>query len=377
MRSFTALRLGLRLVHRRPGLVVLAWLAALLPALLLASIVYQDAGAAMNDSLFAEQALEGNRYGVWTDFSSSPDHDLGALGPGMLLRLLLVLVIQALVSAGIVETLLGVSPRAMRPFLLGIGRHGWRFLRSAVWFLLSVAVLVLLVGAYIAVLRRISEEASNAALHLWGSVGGLAIAALIFAVLDLAYDLARISGAAHYDGRTLKGYLLALGHTLRRAGVLMPLWLIFVGGGLLTHVLYLTMRDRWSPANGVEVALLLVVGQLLLLLRAYLRVGLWGAEVAYYQGIGEPRWSIRGSRPRPAPPQIPREALRQPDTEPILSTPPVTARGEGDRSPAGSGPAGAASVGDRPADDEPADWRKPEPEPADAGPTDADRSERG
>jgi hypothetical protein len=305
MRFVTALRLGLRGARRRPGLIVIAWLAALLPALLLVGMLRSDLAAAMDDSPFAGQALAGNRAGVWTDFAASPAADLAPLTGGLGLRFLLVVVLQALVSAGIVETLLGTAPRSAHPFLLGVGRHGWRFLRVLFWFGLSAALLAVVAGGWFAVALKVSQEAADAGLHLWGLAIGIALTALAFAFLDLGHDLARIAAAAHGDGRMLKGYLVALGHALRHPLLLLPLWLTFALLGLGAHLVYLALRAAWSPASLGAVLLLLAVGQLFLLVHAWLRIGLWGSLVAYYQGIGEPRWCIRGRRPQPAPTAAP------------------------------------------------------------------------
>lgn len=298
MRFLTALRLGLRRAHRRPGLIVVAWLAALAPALLLASMMWSDLAGAMDHSPFARLALEGNRAGVWVDFRESDAADLEPLTGGLGIRFLLVVVLQALVSAGIVETLLGITPRHGHPFLLGVGRHGWRFLRTLVWFALTVALLGALAAGWFAGVLKLSQEAADAGLHLWGLIAGIVLTALAFAFLDLGHDLARIAGAAHLDGRTFKGYFLALGHALRHPLMLVPLWLSFALLGLAAHLGYLALRAAWSPGSLGAVLLLLLVGQLFLLFHAWLRVGLWGSLIAYYQGIGEPRWCIRGKRPR-------------------------------------------------------------------------------
>lgn len=315
MRFLTALRLGLRRVHHRPGLIVIAWLAALVPALLLGSFFYADVSEAMDESPFASQALEGNRAGVWYDFSKSHASDLEPLSEGLGLRFLLVVLLQALVSAGIVESLLGASPLPTRPFLLGIGRHGWRFLRILVWFAISLVPLGLLAGGYFWGVGRLSEKAADGGLLLWGWIGGAIWIPLAFSFFDLGHHLARIASAAHYDGRTLKGYLLALGHAFRHPLLLVPLWLVFALAGLGAHVGYLALRASWSPRSLGAVLGLLAVGQLFLLLHAWLRVGLWGSLICYYQGIGEPRWCIKGARPRPAPAPTPPP---EPDTEPVI-----------------------------------------------------------
>lgn len=330
MRSLTALRLGLHRAHRHKGLIVLAWLAALVPALLISSILWQDASAAMDHSLFAGEALTGNRSGVWTDFRASDAYDLAPVGDGLALRFLFVVLLQALVSAGIVETLLVEAPRPARPFLLGIGRHGWRFLRTLLWFGLTVGVLAALSGAFFGAAQDFSEEQANADLHVWGLLAGILLTALLFAFLDLGHDLARIASAAHYDPRTFKGYFLALGHAFRHPLVLLPLWSAFALLGLAAHIGYLALRAAWSPGSIAAVVGLLVVGQLLMLFHAWLRVGLWGSLVAYYQGIGEPRWCIRGRRPRPAAiTPLPQPPPSEPETEPVIARPavePVIAR---------------------------------------------------
>lgn len=321
MRFLTALRLGLRRVHRRPGLIVIAWLAALLPALLLTGVLWRDLGDAVDHSPFARQALEGNRFGVWTDFSASPALDLAPLRETLNLRFLLVVALQALVSAGIVETLLGAAPRSTHPFLLGVGRHGWRFLRSLLWFGLSVVLLAAAAGGWLVGALHVSQEAADAGLHLWGLAIGIVLTVLLFAFLDLGYDLSRIAGAAHRDPRMLKGYLVALGHALRHPLLLLPLWLTFALLGLAASAGYLALRAAWSPGSLGAVLLLLLVSQLFLLLHAWLRVGLWGSLIAYYQAIGEPRWCIKGRRPRPAP-AVPASHV----PEPISAAPPVAPR---------------------------------------------------
>lgn len=330
MRSLTALRLGLHRAHRHKGLIVIAWLAALVPALLISSILWQDLSAAMDESLFAREALSGNRSGVWTDFRASDAYDLGPVGDGLALRFLLVVLLQALVSAGIVETLLVEAPRPARPFLLGIGRHGWRFLRTLLWFAITVAVLAALSAAFFGAAKAFSEEQANADLHVWGLLAGILLTALLFAFLDLGHDLARIASAAHYDPRTFKGYFLALGHAFRHPLVLLPLWSAFGLLGLGAHVAYLALRGAWSPDSLWAVLLLLAAGQILMLFHAWLRVGLWGSLVAYYQGIGEPRWCIRGRRPRAAATTpLPQPPPSDPETEPVIARPaaePVIAR---------------------------------------------------
>lgn len=293
MRSLTPIGFGLRGARRRLGIVLLVYLASLVPALLVAVEAAEDLSDGLAHSVFAEEALAGNRWAVWQELDDDPKSDLsGALG-GFYALGALGLLFQVLVAAGIAEVLLFREPRGEHPFLLGIGRHGWKFVRSALWF---GAALVLLIGAVAVGFGLVGEwaaEAADARLQVAGWIALLAVAFLLYVPLDLAYDLSRVSAAAHGDRRTLAGFFRALGHAFRHPLRLAPLWLFFnlLAAGLVVG--YVLARAAVAPTGVGHVALLLLAQQLVFLLLAFLRVGLWGAEIAYYQAIGEPRWCGR------------------------------------------------------------------------------------
>jgi len=292
VRWLRAAGLGLRGARRRPGLVAIVWLAALLPALGLAIVAWDEIAGDLSHSLFAAEALRGGRVAVWGELRG-PESDLDAVYSAALLGALAMVVVHALVAAGVVETLLGRHRRGDRPFVRGVALHGWRFLRSAGWFLLAAALLAGLVAAAMA---AVTEHAPSGSAQLagWGAV--LAVALLLYMPLDLAYDLSRIAAAAHGDGRMLVGFLRALGHSFRRGLVLFPLWLLFTLAILAVHLGWIAARAELAPGSLGEVALVLAAQQLVFLLAAFLRVALWSAEVAYVQGAGDPRWAGRRAK---------------------------------------------------------------------------------
>lgn len=298
MRSLTPIRFGLRAARRRLGLVLLVYLVGLVPALLVGVEAAEDLAGGLAHSPFAAEALDGNRWGVWQDLGADPESDLsGALG-GIYALGALGLLVHVLVAAGIAEVLLFREPRGEHPFLLGIGRHGWRFVRSAVWFGGAMLLLVALVGGGFAAVNDFARERADAGLQLAGWIGVLAAAFLLFVPLDLAYDLSRIAAAGHGDRRTLAGFVRAFGHAVRHPLRLAPLWLFFHVLAIALVVGYVLARAAVAPANGLHVALVVAAHQLVFLLLAFLKVGRWGAEIAYYQAIGEPRWCGRRERRR-------------------------------------------------------------------------------
>ena len=117
MRFLTALRLGFHRLHRHGAVVAIAYLSALAPALALAWLVHGNLAASLDTSLFAERVFAGHRFGVWIDFLASPANELPALFHGFGLRLLVFLVLQIAISAGLVELLLGTTARGDHGFL--------------------------------------------------------------------------------------------------------------------------------------------------------------------------------------------------------------------------------------------------------------------
>jgi hypothetical protein len=208
----------------------------------------------------------------------------------------LALLVQVLVAAGLAEVLLFREPRGEHPFLLGIGRHGWKFVRSALWYAGALVLLIALVAWAFAMFSEQALQAADGRLELAGWIGILAVAFLIYVPLDLAYDLSRIAAAAHGDRRTFLGFNRALGHALRHPLRLAPLWLFFSLLSAALAIGYVLARAAVAPAHGAHVLLLLLAQQVVFWLLAFLRVGAWGAEIAYYQAVGEPRWCGRRER---------------------------------------------------------------------------------
>lgn len=304
MKFFLPLRLGLRSARQHSGLVLLVYLATLLPAAALGVLAWGELKL-LDHSLFAAEALTGNRMGVWSDLMRGHPGDMGAVLGALRVLVPLLVVVQILVAAGVVEALLERERKREHPFLLGIGRHGWRFVRAAVWMAVVVVVLGLLIAGGFHLVNKAAGDAGDGRIQVFGWAGVLLLAVLLFVPFDLAYDLSRISAVTHDQGRTFVGFFKALGHTLRHPLILLPLWLFFTVFTVGWHLAYVAARASWGPGGLGEVIALLLVQQVVFLLAAFFRVALWGAEIAYYQAVGEPKWCGRKERTRrsePAPP---------------------------------------------------------------------------
>jgi len=316
MRFLTLTGHGLRRARKHLGTVFLVYLASLVPALLVLSLISADLAPELDRSLFARELLTGEGFGAWMDFQRAEGADLQPIAAVFFGRLLLVILLQILVAAGLVEVLLQRAGEDERPFLSGIGRHGFRFVRSALVFGLWVVVALAVTSPI-----RLAFEAGGDRLALWGVLAHGLVVFLLFALLDLAYDFSRISAAAHGEGRMFVGFFKAQRFVFRHLPVLLPLYVLFALVLVGLQIAAVLGRPEWKVDTPGEVLGWVLVQQAVFFVVAFLRTAFWGAEVVYFQGLGEPHWCG---------PKEAKKAVRAAETkEPRDTTPPESAPSPG------------------------------------------------
>jgi hypothetical protein len=321
---------GFRAARRHPRLILAAYLASFVPALLLAAMARSNFAPVLDFSLFSQSVLDGNWFAAWRDFAPSPPADLAiVLGPGFSLALLLAALVQVPIAAGTVEVLLA-RDGVEHPFFTGIARHSGRFFRSLLWFLPAAAIAAGVAGGTVALFFKIAEKKSNATLDLIGFATAALLAVLLLAIFDPAYDLARIAAARHDDRKTLRGYLRAIWLVLRRPAIFIPLYASFVLLIVALHLAYTAARSPWTPATALAIVVVLLAQQLVMFVRATFQVAFWGAEVAAYRTLGEPRLCEKKVKQRALlvvdePPPAAEPAVADTPEAPTPLAPPATA----------------------------------------------------
>jgi len=310
MKTFSFIVSGIVVARRHWSLVLIAWLLPLLPAMALALVAAGSFAPVLDRSLFADRILEGYGSAVWFDFASSPANHLGPiLGRGTLIVLLLSAMIQVMLSAGIVEVLVGGG--SDHPFTLGVRRNAWPFLRGAASVTVWMAVVAIFARLLIKAGSHLADTVPDGRFDIVGVVGAGLVALVLFAPLDLAYDLSRIASVRHGERSMTRGLLRALGAVLRRPALFVPLYLTFVLLPLALHFVYAAVRTPWTPASGAAVILLFVVQQAVMLIRAFLKIVIWGAELEVYRHLDEPGWCRKRGR-------APGRSVPQREAGPIL-----------------------------------------------------------
>jgi len=278
---------GFRIAGRHKRLVLVLWLAPLLPALALAVMIASNLAPCLGRSLFADRALEGDWLVVLLEFRASPADALGPiLSIGVIVMAVLSFVLQVVLSAGIVEVVLERTER--NPFVLGVRNNFLRFFRTSVMLTACTVVAVIAARLLMRGLFKIAEAQSDGRFDLFGVVAAAVLFFLLWAPLDLAADLSRIASARHDQRSMLRGFLRAIGSVFRRPGLFVPISLVFLGLPLAAHLVYYQIRSPWSAATLMTIVASLLLQQTVMLLRAFFKLGFWGTEVAAYRRLEEP-----------------------------------------------------------------------------------------
>lgn len=295
---------GFRRAAAHKRLVLLFWAVTALPMFLWALSILPTLLGDLGNRPFAEGFLGPEAFNVWIEYMGSGEGSFGGLVQALPILVVLGWLLQVMAAAGAVPWLLapGHRPGDSRPsFAAGVRRFTVPFLRSALAFFLVAGLWLVALGLVMALGGQVAEQTGD---ELW-KLRFLPVTALVglllFAPLDLAYDLSRIAAVRHGGRQTFRGYYRALGWVLKRPVRLVPFYvaftlLIFAGAGLAFF-----LRSPWAPVTVAGILALVLLRQLFVLLRSYLSLSFWAAEAASYEALEEPDF-CRGSRPEePAP----------------------------------------------------------------------------
>lgn len=278
---------GFCLAGRHKRLAVVLWLVPLIAALLLGAMAYANIAPVFDTSFYADRVLDGDWWIVLMEFRSSPADALDpVLHRGMAVMALVTLLLGVALSAGVVEVLL--ERESSHPFALGVGKNFFRFFRTTIVLMVATTVPVLAAGLVGRGFFKLAEAQGDGRFDLVGIGLAAVVFFMMWAPLKLAADVSRIAAVHHEHRSMVRGFFRALAKVLRRPGLFAPLYLVFLALPLLLMLFYHLLRLPWTPATAGAILALAVVQQAVMLLRAFFRVGFWGAEIAAFTELDEP-----------------------------------------------------------------------------------------
>jgi hypothetical protein len=285
----SCIREGFQIAARHKRVVIVLWMVPMIPAVVLAVMASANLMPNLGPSIFADRVLDGDWFVVWSEFRSSPGYALAPiLTTGVVVMAFLSLLANIVVAAGVVEVVL--EREESRPFMIGVRRNFLSFARTT--FLLSLGTAVSGLAAW-AVVRgsfKLAAAKADGRLDLAGVAVGAVVFLLLWAPQYLAADFSRIAAARHGDRSMTRGYFRALAAVLRRPGTFAPLFATFLLLPLVLNLCYFMLRAPWTPSTAFALVMLILAQQIVMVVRAMFELGFWGAEVAAFRGLDEPRW---------------------------------------------------------------------------------------
>lgn len=289
MTFLNCIREGFQIAARHKRVVLVLWLVPVVPAVVLAVMAAANLMPNLGPSIFADRVLDGDWFIVWSEFRSSPGYALAPiLGVGVVVMAFLSLLVNVVVAAGVVEVALEREERW--PFMIGVRRNSLRFARTTILLALGSAVAGLAAWAVVRVSFKLAAAKADGRLDLVGVALGAIVFFLLWAPQYLAADLSRIAAARHDDRSMTRGFFRALMAVIRRPGTFLPLFATFLLLPLALHFIYAVLRAPWTPSTAIALGVLVLAQQILMVARAVFELWFWGAEVAAFRGLDEPRW---------------------------------------------------------------------------------------
>ncbi len=310
MTIFSAIRDGLRRVSAGPKLIGWLWLINFVVAIPLAMVMSDQIESAVGASLVHEKLRAGFDIDWYEEFADAAN-DLGktfspaVIGVGPFLGNLEAWLNGSLFTGNTGIVGLGIGYMVLWAFLLGgildrfahtqenltterffsaSGRYFLRFLfLMALSWIFYYLVLAMISPSLFAAIAASTRDTTVERTVFFLTAGAFVIVALLLAIVNMAFDYAKISTVLR-DHRNMlaaagQGFRFIFAHPTRTFG----LYLILGTAALAFLGLYALVAPGANQARAVGVIAAFVVGQIFLVVKLITRLTFFGGQMALYE----------------------------------------------------------------------------------------------
>lgn len=308
MKAGTAFRDGIRRVNGAPmvvaGMFALTLLVALPLSFALRGMIETHLGA----SLAAESAAAGTNYDWWQEFSAQASglgttfvpsiigfgavlDNLGALLDNAPLASTIAgataawLALWSFLSGGVIDRFARARRTRSPGFFAACGMHFWRLLRLGIVAWLVYAVLFgyvhgwIFTDAFTRLTENVAVERTAFAIRL----AGYLLFGAMLVVCNIVFDYTRIRIVVEDRRSAIGGLVAGMRFVRRHAGSVFGLYLLN-GGAFLLLVLIYALIAPGAPGSGLSMWLVLLLGEVYIVARHYLKLLFYASETAFFQG---------------------------------------------------------------------------------------------
>lgn len=308
MGARAAFRDGIRRVNGSLVLLLGLFAVTLLLALPLSLALRTMLEAHLGASLAADAAASGVNYDWWQEFLGQAAGlgttflpsiiGFGAVlenVSGLLDNLPLAatisgvtaawLIVWSFLSGGVLDRYARNRPTRSHGFFAACGTHFWRFLRLGVFALVGYYVLFAVVHPFLfeTVYTRATADIPVERTAFVIRVAGYLVFGTLLVLCSIVFDYARIRIVVE-DRRSAIGALIAATRFIaRHPGRTVGLYLLN-GAAFLALVGLYALFDPGVPGSGVGMIAVLLIGEIYILARHYLKLLFYASQTALFQG---------------------------------------------------------------------------------------------
>ena len=307
MSALSAFGAGIGRVNRSPFILFGMFLVTLLIALPLSIALRGMLEAHLGASLAADAAAAGANYEWWQEFSAGAS-GLGTtfvpaiIGFGAVLSnwsglmdnlpiattilgaTVAWLIVWTFLIGGVLDRYARNRPTRTAGFFAACGTHFWRFLRLAIlgWFVYTFLFSVLHPWIFDVAYGRLTRDVTVERQAFAIRAAGYLLFGSSLVLCSMLFDFARVRIVVE-DRRSAIGALIAsLRFVRRNFGSIVMLYLLYGALFLLLAGVY-AIVGRSGPRSGVQLWTVLLLGELYILGRHYLKLVFYASETSLFQ----------------------------------------------------------------------------------------------
>ncbi len=164
-----------------------------------------------------------------------------------------------------------------------------RFFRLFVYVLIAEIITTLLVFFPLgAIIASISSSVQSEATFFYIIITGVIIYLFLLTILVLVSDYAKIMMVNDEAFRPFRTMLKAFGYVIKHFFSVYGLNAFFILTGLILFVIYFFFADKIGMTSGFTIFITFLLQQLFILIRLYLKISVYGGEIALVNKIGLP-----------------------------------------------------------------------------------------
>lgn len=269
-------------------LVWLLWLANVL----FASLIYFQFSGTLNRilsrSAAAENFLKTFDINTFFELMAHNGKEINTIISSALLLMIGYIFASVFLNGGILHTLLHPEKtkekRRFAPlFFQGAGKFFGRFLRLLIYSLiLWMGVIIVNLILHI-ILTPITKGGTNEPLMFYLGLVRVVIALLLVFLVKMIADYARIKIVMEDSRLVFRSLFQALGFVFRKLGSTLAIYYLFVLTAAVIFILYWLVQKVVKTHSLLPILIAFIIGQIFILSRGWIRVGLQAAQMNYFQ----------------------------------------------------------------------------------------------